>query len=88
MAQVLRGKTIALYSLKESVLQRVSRALSALEIDIRVQVFSEKVGGSPALKRAASEADVFIVATAAATQAPNDRLSSTSIGDPTEPRTT
>jgi hypothetical protein len=65
----LSGKTIALYSLKESVLNRVSGLLESSVSNIKVQTFHDKVGGSSALRSAARNADVFVIATAAAKHA-------------------
>jgi len=63
----LRGRSVALYSLQESVLQRVSRTLAAAGIET-VQTFSEH-GGTPALKKAAQTKDIFVIATRAAKHA-------------------
>lgn len=63
----LRGRSVALYSLQESVLQRVSRTLAAEGIET-VQTFSDH-GGTPALKKAAQTKDIFVIATRAAKHA-------------------
>jgi hypothetical protein len=65
----LHGKKVALYSLREAPLRRVQLLLRALCPSIRVDVFSDRVGGSPALRTASATADVFVVATAAAKHA-------------------
>lgn len=65
----LEGKRIAIYSLQESALRRAAMIISELSPGIRVDTFNDHVGGSPALRRAASTADLFILATAAAKHA-------------------
>lgn len=64
--RALDGLSIALYSLREEAARRTAAALSQLVPAARVQVFDDKVGGSPALHTAASSADVFVLATSAA----------------------
>ncbi|WP_437763389.1 protein DpdD [Sorangium sp. So ce281] len=68
----LRGARIAVYSLQESVLRRVKSTLQALCADATVHCFHDKVGGSPALRTAASTADLFVVAAAVAKHAATD----------------
>jgi hypothetical protein len=65
----LGGKRIAIYSLQESALRRAALVISELSPGIRVDTFDDHVGGSPALRKAATTADVFILATAAAKHA-------------------
>jgi hypothetical protein len=65
----LRAKHVALYSLKQNVLGRVSAILSSFDETIRVSTFDDHVGGNPALRAAARTADVFVIATAAAKHA-------------------
>lgn len=65
----LTGKTIALYSLKESPLRRIARLLEDTVQDIGITTFHDKAGGSPALRSAARNADIFVIATAAAKHA-------------------
>jgi hypothetical protein len=65
----LEGKRIALYSLQESALRRAAMVISELCPGIRVDTFSDHVGGSPALRKAATTADLFVLATAAAKHA-------------------
>lgn len=68
-AAVLDGKRIALYSLKEAVLERVAQIIKSLAPKARVTSFSDKAGGSASLKQHAVTADIFVIATAAATHA-------------------
>jgi hypothetical protein len=63
----LRGKTVALYSLNKSALQRAQTTLLAEVPEMLVKCFSDTRGGGPALAQAAKTADLFVVATAAAT---------------------
>jgi hypothetical protein len=65
----LQGKRIAIYSLQESALRRAAAVISELSPGIRVDTFDDHVGGSPALRKAATTADVFILATGAAKHA-------------------
>ena len=65
----LAGKSVALYSLKETVLHRVATVLEAEIAGVKVSTFHDKAGGSKALRAAARNADVFVVATAAASHA-------------------
>jgi hypothetical protein len=62
----LLGKKLALYSLKEAAVKRAADLLKQLVGEVRVDVFLDHVGGSPALKTAAQQADVFVISTAAA----------------------
>jgi len=62
----LLGKKLALYSLKEAAVKRAADLLKELVGEVRVDVFLDHVGGSPALKTAAQQADVFVISTAAA----------------------
>jgi hypothetical protein len=64
--QMLSGKKLALYSLKESAVNRAAALLKDLVGELKVDVFLDYVGGSPALKTAAQQADIFVIATAAA----------------------
>jgi hypothetical protein len=65
----LEGKRIAIYSLQETALRRAAMVIDQLSPGIRVDTFSDHVGGSPALRKAATTADLFILATAAAKHA-------------------
>jgi hypothetical protein len=67
--QMLVGKKLALYSLKETAVNRAAHLLKDLVGEVKVDVFQDHVGGSPALKTAAQQADVFVIATAAAKHA-------------------
>lgn len=67
--RALERKRVALYSLREAVLRRVHSTLLELCPDIHVEVFSDRVGGSPALRAASATADIFVLATAAAKHA-------------------
>jgi len=69
MWEQLDGKRIAIYSLQESALRRVARVIGELCPGIRVSTFNDHVGGSAALRKASSTADVFIIATRAAKHA-------------------
>jgi hypothetical protein len=62
----LLGKKLALYSLQEAAVRRAADLLKELVGEVRVDVFLDHVGGSPALKTAAQQADVFVISTAAA----------------------
>ncbi|PRP96530.1 hypothetical protein ENSA5_36060 [Enhygromyxa salina] len=72
----LRGKHVALYSLKQTVLHRISSLLRAAVKEIRVSTFDDHVGGSVALRAAARSADVFVIATAAAKHAATNFIES------------
>ena len=65
----LTGKTIALYSLRETVLQRIASLLRGTVEDVTVTTFHDKTGGSAELRSAARHADVFVIAIAAAKHA-------------------
>jgi hypothetical protein len=65
----LSGRAIALYSLKESVLHRVTLVLESTVPESRITTFHDKAGGSKALRAAARNADIFVIATAAAAHA-------------------
>ena len=65
----LNGKKIAIYSLQESALRRTAQVIRDLCQGVRVDIFHDHVGGSPALRKASSTADVFILATSAAKHA-------------------
>src|SRR5581483_4946504 len=67
--KMLSGKKVALYSLKETAVKRAATLLKDLIGEVKVDVFLDHVGGSPALKTAAQQADVFVIATAAAKHA-------------------
>jgi hypothetical protein len=69
ISEALAGRTVALYSLREPVLQRVAQVLKVLCPSAQVSCFHDKVGGAPALKQQAATADVFIIATSAAKHA-------------------
>jgi hypothetical protein len=65
----LEGKRIAMYSLQKSALQRAALVIGELCPGIRIDTFSDHVGGSAALKKASMSADIFIIATRAAKHA-------------------
>ncbi len=65
----LDHKRVALYSLRHSALRRAASILLELCPSIRIDTFSDYVGGSSALRAAAATADIFVVATAAAKHA-------------------
>ena len=65
----LEGKRIAMYSLQESALRRAALVIGELCPAIRIDIFSDHVGGSAALKKASTSADIFIIATGAAKHA-------------------
>jgi len=65
----LERKRVALYSLREPALRRVHSTLLELCPNIHVEAFSDRVGGSPALRAASATADIFVLATAAAKHA-------------------
>lgn len=64
----LDGKRVAMYSLQESALRRAALVIQELSPGVRVDTFSDHVG-SPALKKASTAADIFIIATGAAKHA-------------------
>ena len=65
----LEGKRIAMYSLQESALRRAGVVIGELSPGVRVDTFSDHVGGSAALKKASTSSDIFIIATGAAKHA-------------------
>jgi len=65
----LNGRRVAMYSLQESALRRTATVIGELCPSARVDIFHDHVGGSSALRAAASTADVFVIATAAAKHA-------------------
>lgn len=65
----LDRKSVAMYSLQESALRRAALVVSELCPGARIDTFHDSAGGSPALRTAASTADVFVIATAAAKHA-------------------
>ena len=65
----LDHKRIALYSLREPALRRVQSILREICLNSRIEIFSDHVGGSPALRTASQNADIFVIATAAAKHA-------------------
>lgn len=62
----LTGSKIALYSLQEGAMRRAALLLKKLIGETKIDIFSDHVGGSPALRTAAQQADVFVITTAAA----------------------
>jgi len=64
----LHSKRVAMYSLQESALRRAALVIEELSPGARVDTFSDHVG-SPALKKASTTADIFIIATGAAKHA-------------------
>lgn len=69
LGELLAGRRIALYSLKDAVLARVEQVIKQLAPTARVACFKDKVGGSSVLKQQAETADIFVIATAAAKHA-------------------
>jgi hypothetical protein len=65
----LDGKRVAMYSLRDRALHRVEAVLRELCPGVRVESFNDHVGGAAALRAAATGADIFILATAAAKHA-------------------
>jgi hypothetical protein len=63
---LLNGKRIAIYSLQEPALRRTAEVIGRLCQGVRVDTFHDQVGGSPALRKASTIADVFILAITAA----------------------
>ena len=63
----LRGRTVALYSLNASALERARSALVEEVPELIVKCFSDLKGGGAALAQAAKTADLFVISTAAAT---------------------
>jgi hypothetical protein len=62
----LSGLAIALYSLQEGAVKRAASLLRKMIGETKIDVFSDHVGGSHALKTAAQHADIFVITTAAA----------------------
>jgi hypothetical protein len=62
-------KVLAMYSLNERALNRVKAMLEKSVVGVKVLTFSDKSGGSPALREAARTADVFLIVTGAAKHA-------------------
>ena len=62
----LSGLKIALYSLQEGAVKRAAQLLKKMIGDARVDIFSDHVGGSPALRTAAQQSNIFVITTAAA----------------------
>lgn len=58
-----------MYSLQESALRRAARVIEELSPGSRVDTFNDHVGGSAALRKASTTADIFIIATGAAKHA-------------------
>ena len=71
---VYGGHTIALYSLNESALRHASAEIGRLVDNVDVRTYSDH-GGSDALRDAARNADVFVVATRAAKHAATEFIS-------------
>jgi hypothetical protein len=63
----LENRVIAIYSLNESAIKRVKQILEDKVAAVRVLLFSDTAGGSPALKTAAETADFFVMVTGSAT---------------------
>ncbi|MFL6450922.1 MAG: protein DpdD [Bryobacteraceae bacterium] len=64
----LSGKRIAIYSLQEAAARRAAAIVQDLA-SVAVEIFSDHVGGSPALRQASLKSDVFLLVTAAAKHA-------------------
>jgi hypothetical protein len=69
LREVLSGMQVALYSLRQSALNRTREALLEICDTVKVQCFTDAVGGSSQLVSAARNADLFVIATAAAKHA-------------------
>ena len=69
LSDVLRERSLAIYSLNERALMRAANSLREAYPDLDVSTFHDQVGGSQALKTASSRADIFVVAVAAAKHA-------------------
>jgi hypothetical protein len=65
----LANRRLGIYSLQEGSAKRAALLLRKLVPSVRVEVFSDHVGGSTALKNAAQQFDFFVVVTAAAKHA-------------------
>jgi len=70
----LEAKTVALYSLNERALARVQATLQKVVEGVRVLAFSDRAGGSDALRSAARSADVFLIVTGAAKHAATEYI--------------
>ncbi|WP_267577384.1 protein DpdD [Corallococcus sp. bb12-1] len=77
LRKVLSGLQVALYSLRQSALNRAREALLEACDNVKVQCFSDAVGGSSQLTAAARNADLFVIATAAAKHAATTYIEST-----------
>lgn len=71
LADHLKGKTIAIYSLIESASRQAKVALQAIECDVEVQCSADKVGTAQ-LKNLAINSDLFVVSWTAAKHAATD----------------
>jgi hypothetical protein len=69
LTNVLRERSLAMYSLNERALMRAAKSLREAYPDLDVSTFHDHVGGSQALKTASARADIFVVAVAAAKHA-------------------
>jgi hypothetical protein len=65
----LAGRKLALYSLQESAVRRAAALLQKLIGSVKIDIFSDHVGGSPALRTSSQQADIFVITTAAAKHA-------------------
>lgn len=65
----LANRRLGIYSLQEGSAKRAALLLRQLVPNLRVEVFSDHVGGSSALKNAAQQFDFFVIVTAAAKHA-------------------
>lgn len=77
----IRGRYIAIYSLQEAALERAARILEARIPDVRVEVFSNPVGGDASLRAAAKRADLFVIVTRAAKHAATEFIEAERHGD-------
>jgi uncharacterized protein YdcH (DUF465 family) len=73
---MLEGKYVALYSLEVSAIKRAKVVLGDCVNSLKIEVFHDKSGGSPALKRAAENADIFVSVTRAAKHAATEFIKS------------
>ena len=65
----LAHRRLGIYSLQEGSARRAALLIRQMVPSVRVEVFSDHVGGSAALKNAAQQFDLFVVVTAAAKHA-------------------
>ncbi len=65
----LANRKLGIYSLQEGSAKRAALLLRDLVPSLRVEVFSDHVGGSSALRNAAQQFDLFVIVTAAAKHA-------------------